>query len=104
MNSGMPARAAAWAATRTGATTAGAAMLASAAVRNRSDIDSAQAPYVPTLLSRMISSRRSRVCPPNASATSASPSSCRHPVTTSVVATVKPAAGNDGRAARPASQ
>ena len=44
MNSGMPARAAVWAAMRTGAATAGAAMLASAAVRNRSDIDSAQAP------------------------------------------------------------
>jgi hypothetical protein len=63
MNSGMPARAAVWAAMRTGATTAGAAMLASAAVRNRSDIDSAQAPYVPILLSRMISSLRSRVVP-----------------------------------------
>src|SRR5262249_21202290 len=67
-------------------------MLASAADRNRSEMNNAHTPYVPILLSRMISSLRSRVLAPNESATYANPSSCRHPVTTTLATNTNPTA------------
>ena len=104
MNSAMLERAPICAATITGAASTGSAMLEIAADRNSSDRSNAHTPYVPTRLSRMISSLRSRVLAPNESAKSARPSSCKHPVAARLAAIVKPAAASGGSPLTRASQ
>ena len=72
----------------------------SALQRISADIISADAPYAPMRLSRMISSFRSRVLPPpNPSATSDSPSSCRQPVISIAVPSASAAAAPGDRPA-----
>ena len=96
MNPGIAARPAIWATMRAIAAEVGVVRLASALMRSAMDAIRALAPYVPSRLSRMISSLCSRLVPPSASATSARPSSCRQPVTASVTAIAIAAAGHGG--------
>src|SRR6266511_1648921 len=72
----------------------------SADASNRSTTTSVTAPNEPIAWSRMISSRRSRVMPPSASAVSASASKCIAPVSSAASASPSMAAANAGSGPR----
>ena len=101
ITAGMAARAAQCAAIKAAATSPGSSRLAKTLARSRIDSASAQTPYVPVRLSRMMSSFCSRVLPPpKPSAVSARPSSCRQPVAAKVAATASAAADHAGSPSR----
>ena len=98
MKPGSSAREAACAATSANSASPDAPTAAIAAQRASSTMTSATTPNVPLRLSFMISSLRSRVLPPpKPSAMSATPSSCRLPVTRIAAASATIAASDGGR-------